>query len=151
MNDSLSFESTQQSQKKSKLLGLFSAFVVLLLWSHWIVFSRYGVFNLGYTPLDLVFLRYITAMIVCLPIIVKFWPYHKKLHQIIFVALSASGIAYSLAAIIGFQTVPAAEASLYTNGLIGLFSMIIFFLWAKKYSFHHSHYWYPIINFWLLY
>lgn len=109
-----------------KIIGFLSIFIVLFLWSHWIVLSRLGINHHNLMETDIVMLRYMLAGLIVSPFIWKYFPRQLNIKQILVIA-AGIGVPYALPAMIGFKYTSAAHASVFMNGTIPIITS--FFAW----------------------
>ena len=95
---------------------------MVLIWSGWITISRYGVQSL-LTPADMTLLRYGTAFIIVLPLILKY-PWKKSsIVQYLIVGLGV-GFPYTMVSFHGLMEIRAAHAGVLVNGMLPVFGAI---------------------------
>lgn len=106
-----------------RLRGIVAACLVVLIWSGWIVSSRWGLTS-NIAAIDLTWLRFTTAAIITLPLVVKYnWrklPVGKAL-----VVAFGCGFPYVWFAYLGLQYTPSANASVLINGLLPVVTSLI--------------------------
>lgn len=105
---------TPTSDKHLKILGVLAAFTMMLIWSGWIVSSRWGL-STSLSPLDLTWMRFVVASLITLPFsLTYYWP-SFPVKKAAFIALSY-GAPYAWLAYLGLTITPSANASVIING-----------------------------------
>lgn len=113
------------------ILGSALAMTTMLVWSGWNVMSRLGVTQ-ALSVYDVVFLRFIVAGLLALPIFVRAWPRLRNIRWYwLFVMITGSGAPYVLLASYGFKTAPASHGTLIP-GVMLLCVAIVSAIWLKE-------------------
>lgn len=111
-------------------IGLACAVGVVLLFSSFVIVSRYGL-RTELEPTDLAFLRYVVAGLVLLPVFLRHGTAGLTLRQA--VALSGLGaIGFALLAYHGFQLAPASHGSALIHGALPALSLVLACLFARS-------------------
>lgn len=110
-----------------------AALTVVCVWSGWITISRYGV-QTELQPADITLLRYLTALIGVMPLILRH-PWRKfTLWQYLVVGLGV-GFPYTMLSFYGLRTIKAAHAGVLVNGLLPIFgAFVAWFLFRQRLS-----------------
>ena len=111
------------------LYGWLAAFTVVLIWSGWVVVSRFGVVQ-TLTIYDMMALRFTVAAIAVSPFVWRYWPRRLRWWQIALVACG-QGVPYLLLAFGGFQYAPASHAGIMMNGTLPIFAAVLGWVWLK--------------------
>ncbi len=111
------------------LYGWLAAFTVVLIWSGWVVVSRFGVVQ-TLTIYDMMALRFAVAAIAVSPFVWRYWPRRLRWWQIALVACG-QGTPYLLLAFGGFQYAPASHAGIMMNGTLPIFAAVLGWIWLK--------------------
>lgn len=112
-----------RSQPPSLLLGWLVAFLLLFVWSGWVVISRYGVIQ-TLTIYDMAALRFLVALVAVSPLINRYWPRDIALWKLLALS-SCTGVPFILIAFAGMQFAPASHAGILLNGTLPVFAAII--------------------------
>ncbi|WP_343563717.1 DMT family transporter [Kiloniella sp. b19] len=119
----------------SKLFGYLCGTLGMLIWSGWVVVSRYGV-QQTLTPIDITLVRYLTAAALILPFLVNRWMKRGWWHGLSFfqalVITTGIGTPYAVMAYGGFAYAPAAHAGIFINGAVPVFVALLLFLWIRQ-------------------
>ncbi len=106
---------------------------IVLIWAGWITISRFAV-NQELQPADITLLRYCTACICILPLIIKHNYQSYKLYQYLIIGLGV-GFPYTLFSFQGLQEVKAARAGVLVNGMHPVMGAVsAFFIFRQKIS-----------------
>ncbi len=89
---------------------------IVCAWSGWITISRYGVHS-NLQPADITLIRYLTALLCVLPLIVRHRWARYKLHQYLVMALGI-GCPYTMLSFYGLKELKAAHAGVLVNGML---------------------------------
>jgi drug/metabolite transporter (DMT)-like permease len=89
---------------------------IVCAWSGWITISRYGVHS-NLQPSDITLIRYLTALLCVLPLIVRHRWTRYKLHQYLVMALGI-GCPYTMLSFYGLKELKAAHAGVLVNGML---------------------------------
>ncbi len=93
-----------------------AATAMVMFWSGWITLSRHGV-HTSLEPADITLLRYLTALVALLPLVLRY-PWRKyPLHQYLIVGLGV-GFPYTLCSFYGLKVLRAAHAGVLVNGML---------------------------------
>jgi drug/metabolite transporter (DMT)-like permease len=104
---------------KAHLAGI----ALVCIWSGWIVVSRLGV-QATLEPADITLLRYCTACIAALPLILRHdWGKFKPLHYLA-VGLGV-GFPYTILSFYGLRAIKAAHAGVLVNGMLPVLGLIV--------------------------
>lgn len=117
--------------KHNVLLGLFSAFAVIFIWSGFIVFSRAGVAT-SLTAFDLAGLRFMVAGALVLPFLRAWWPSHLPLKAKVIMALCGPGAVYSVLLYLGLNEASAAYGGAFANGSLPIFTLALTVLLSRE-------------------
>jgi len=112
------------------LIGLVCGLSVTLIWSGWIVISRFGV-QQTLTVYDITALRFGVAAIVVLPFAIVDRAWLRRPNLMVVIAVS-TGAPYALTAVGGMQFAPAAHAGVFINGLLPIFAALVSWLWLGE-------------------
>ncbi len=100
-----------------------AALAVVCVWSGWITISRYGV-QTELQPADITLLRYATALIGVLPLVLRH-PWRRfSIGQYLVVGLGV-GFPYTLFSFYGLKVIGAAHAGVLVNGLLPVFGALV--------------------------
>lgn len=113
-----------------KLLPYLACLFFIVTWAGWIVVSRHGA-QTPLTPVDLVFVRFVTALVASSPLwFIYNW---RKIpwYQVIMVAWG-TGAVYLLFCFAAMSSAKAASAGVLINGMLPLFGAIISYLWGGQ-------------------
>lgn len=107
-------------------LGVAAAATVMMIWSGWLVISRWGVTQ-ALTNADILLLRFGSATLIVLPLFVWFgWRTAiKKFRPWTILAGLACGIPYVWLSFIGLEVSPTASAGVIVNGSLPVFTLIL--------------------------
>ena len=111
------------------LYGWLAAFAVVIIWSGWVVVSRFGVVQ-TLTIYDIMALRFTVAAVAISPLVWRFWPRRLRWWQVALMACG-QGVPYLLLALGGFQYAPASHAGIMMNGTLPIFAAILGWVWLK--------------------
>lgn len=118
------------STKKTKLLGVLAAFTMMLIWSGWIVSSRWGLTS-SLEPLDLTWMRFVVATLITLPFSISYNWKQFQLKKALFISLSY-GAPYAWLAYLGLIHTPSANASVIINGGLPVVTSLVAALFFKE-------------------
>lgn len=111
---------------KAVLAGL----AIVFVWSGWIILSRHGV-HTQLQPADITLLRYWTAFVVVLPMVIRYpWRQHT-LWQYLVIGLGV-GFPYTMLSFYGLKVIPAAHAGVLVNGMLPVLGAIAAWLLFKQ-------------------
>ncbi len=113
------------------ILGMSSAVGGILIWAGFIVFSRVGM-NTNLTAYDITTLRFAVSGLLVLPFLKSWWPSHLPWHAKIIMSICGPGAIYSLFMYLGVADASAAYASVFANGSLPIFTMVIVYLAVKE-------------------
>ena len=89
---------------------------VVCIWSGWITLSRLGV-HTQLQPADITLLRYWTALLVVLPLVIRYpWKQHS-LRQYLVIGLGV-GFPYTMLSFYALKVIQAAHAGVLVNGML---------------------------------
>lgn len=110
-----------------------AAVLVVFIWSGWITISRHGV-QTTLQPADITLLRYTTAGLVILPLILRHRWQKYSLYQYLVIGLGV-GFPYTLFSFYGLQAVKAAQAGVLVNGMLPVMGAVVaLFVFSQKIS-----------------
>lgn len=89
---------------------------IVCAWSGWITISRYGVQS-NLQPADITLIRYATALLCVLPLVVRHRWARFKLHQYLVMGLGV-GFPYTMTSFYGLKELKAAHAGVLVNGML---------------------------------
>lgn len=110
--------------------GVAAACSVVLIWSGWIVSSRWGL-NSNIEAIDLTWLRFTTAAIITLPLAIKYNWRTIPLKKALIISLGC-GFPYVWFAYLGLQFTPSANASVLINGLLPVVTSLLAYFFLNK-------------------
>ncbi|MDD2466771.1 MAG: DMT family transporter [Desulfobulbus sp.] len=103
---------------------------VVFIWSGWITLSRLGV-HTQLQPADITLLRYWTALLVVLPMVVRY-PWRKRtLRQYLVIGLGV-GFPYTMLSFYGLKVIQAAQAGVLVNGMLPVLGAIAAWLLFRQ-------------------
>lgn len=111
------------SPRTARRLAMLSGLVVVLIWSGWIVLSRWGV-QTQLTPVDITLLRFGTAALCTLPWSLRYPWRRLPLGRALIVALGC-GFPYTLFSFYGMELSPAANVGVLVNGTLPIISGLL--------------------------
>jgi drug/metabolite transporter (DMT)-like permease len=119
--------------RRSIILGGFTAICVVIFWSGWIVISRFGVTH-HLTVYDLTGLRHGIGAVVALPYIIwsRAWRGLTLLRT--FILTLTAGAPYALLSYFGFVYAPAAHGGVFMTGCLPIFTTIFTWIWIGQRS-----------------
>lgn len=109
--------------------GIISGCGVVLIWSGWIVSSRWGLHNL--TVVDLTWLRFTMAAILTLPLSLRYNWKKMPVRRAMIIALGC-GFPYTLLIYYGLNILPSANVSVIVNGSLPIITAIFAVFFLKK-------------------
>ena len=115
---------------KPTVLPYLACLFFIFTWAGWIVVSRHGT-QTAMTPVDLIFIRFITALIVSSPLWF-FYKWHKIPWYRVILMAWGTGAVYLLFCFGAMSNAKAASAGVLINGLLPLFGAIINFAWTGQ-------------------
>lgn len=115
---------------RSKWPGIAAACGVVLLFSSFTLVSRLGLASTMRLQ-DIVALRFLTAGLLMLPVLLFTWPRALMLRQAVLLAL-LGGIGFALLAYAGFWLAPAAHGGILLHGTLPLFSFLLASVLGKE-------------------
>lgn len=116
---------------ETRAAGYAAACTIMLIWSSWLVVSRYGTES-GLTPYDLAALRYGISGLISLPFVLYFKPWRTMPFLRIVVLTILLGPLYILLVFGGFIFAPAAHGGIFMNGVLPLVTLVIGRLWLSE-------------------
>ncbi len=106
----------------TNLRAYLACIFIVIAWSGWITISRYGVHS-NLQPADITLIRYITALICVMPLVVRHRWQKYQLHQYLIMALGI-GFPYTMVSFWGLQELKAAHAGVLVNGMLPVFGAV---------------------------
>ncbi len=100
----------------TNLRAYLACMFIVCAWSGWITISRYGVHS-NLQPADITLIRYVTALLCVLPLVVRHRWGKYKLHQYLVMALGI-GCPYTMLSFYGLKELKAAHAGVLVNGML---------------------------------
>ena len=100
----------------TNLRAYLACIFIVCAWSGWITISRYGVHS-NLQPADITLIRYATALVCVLPLVIRHRWTRFKLHQYLVMALGV-GFPYTMASFYGLKELKAAHAGVLVNGML---------------------------------
>jgi drug/metabolite transporter (DMT)-like permease len=116
--------------QRNTLIGLAGALGVTLVWTGWIVVTRFGVTN-SLNAYDLAAMRYGIAGTIILPWVIKNRTWAGLNFRKTLVLAVTSGFPYALLSYSGFAHAPAAHGGVFMNGALPAFTVIVAWFWMK--------------------
>jgi drug/metabolite transporter (DMT)-like permease len=110
-------------RNKTRLLGILSACTVVLIWSGWIVSSRWGI-TTHFSPIDLTWLRFATATVITLPLSLRYSWKTLPLRKALIISMGC-GFPYVWLVYFALQLIPSANASVLINGFLPIATGVI--------------------------
>ena len=115
-----------------KFKGLLYGFLVVFIWSGWIIVSKFGLHQ-NLTPWDIIGLRFSCAAAVTLPLLFKYRKNLKEIFNYKTVLCSfGCGFPYVLTSFWGLEQSAAANAGVIVNGMLPVFCSLIVFVWIGQ-------------------
>jgi len=115
-----------------KFKGLLYGFLVVFIWSGWIIVSKFGLHQ-NLTPWDIIGLRFSCAAAVTLPLLLKYRNDLKEIFNCKTALCSLGcGFPYVLTSFWGLELSPAANAGVIVNGMLPVFCSFIVFIWTGQ-------------------
>lgn len=115
---------------RETLIGLACAAGVVLLFSSFVLISRYGL-RTALEPADIAFVRFLVAGLILLPVFLRHGTAGLQLPQA--VALAGLGaIGFPLFAYYGFERAPASHGSALIHGTLPAFSLLLAYLFSRQ-------------------
>ena len=124
------FSATGVTSRREKLIGICCAVGVVLLFSSFVLVSRYGL-RTELEPADLAFVRFVVAGLIVLPIFWRNGTAGLRLPQAIALA-TLGAIGFVLLAYHGFDRAPASHGSALLHGTLPGFSLLFAYLFAGQ-------------------
>jgi drug/metabolite transporter (DMT)-like permease len=118
------------SPHREQIIGIACALAVVVLWSSFLVLSRYGATGI-LTPFDLAALRFGVSGIIMLPLLLRNGFRGLRFSQVVAITLSA-GPAFALFAYGGFSLAPTAHGGVLITGMAPLFTTLLAVLMIKE-------------------
>lgn len=115
---------------REQIIGITCAIAVVVLWSSFLVLSRYGAAGV-LTPFDLGALRFGVSGIIMIPVLIRNGFGGLKAGQVAAITLSA-GPAFALCAYAGFSFAPTAHGGVLITGMLPLFTTLFAVLMIKE-------------------
>lgn len=113
--------------------GVISGVIVVLIWSGWVVVSKYGINN-NLTEWDIVFIRFLISSLIVFPFFLSLNP-KKRRNIFSFPVITCSlfcGNFYLITSLIGLKLSNASNIGVIVNGFLPIMSAIIIYLWTKE-------------------
>jgi len=117
----------------TRLLGCLAAGTVVLIWSMWLVVSRYGAQS-SLNAFDLAAIRYGVSALASLPIILWYRPWRSMSLQRIAGLSILLGPAYILCVYFAFDYAPAAHGGIFMNGAMPAITLLFSYWFLKQKS-----------------
>ena len=109
---------------------IIAGLAVVCIWSGWITLSRLGV-HTQLQPADITLLRYWTALLVVLPMVIRYpWRQHTLLQYLV-IGLGV-GFPYTMLSFYGLKVIPAAHAGVLVNGMLPVMGAVAAWLLFKQ-------------------
>lgn len=118
------------SMQRTTLIGLAGAIGVTIVWTGWIVVTRFGVTN-TLNPYDLAAMRFGIAGVLVLPWVIKNRTWAGLTPGRTAVLAVCAGFPYALVSYFGFAFAPAAHGGVFMNGALPAFTVVVAWLWAR--------------------
>lgn len=113
-------------------LGIFSAVIIIFIWSGFMVFSRAGV-NSNLHAYDIAALRFMVAGALVLPFCKAWWPSHLPFKAKFLMAACGPGSIYTMIMYFGLTEASAAYGGVFSNGSLPIFTLLlVFFVSGEK-------------------
>ena len=113
------------------MIGSALAMTTMTIWAGWNVASRMGVTE-ALSAYDIVFVRFVLAGILALPLFIRFLPRFKQIPlPFLLIMIAGSGAPYVLLASIGFEDAPASHGALIPGSML-LSVAILSHIWFKE-------------------
>jgi len=106
------------------LTGYVASALVVVIWSFWLVISRFGASSV-LTIYDLAALRYGISGLISLPLVLYFKPWRGMSLYRMVVLSAILGPVYILTVFAGFLFAPVAHAGVFMNGFLPIFSILL--------------------------
>ena len=117
----------------TNLRAYLACIFIVCAWSGWITISRYGVHS-HLQPADITLIRYVTALLCVLPLIIRHRWARYKLHQYLVMALGV-GFPYTMVSFYGLKELKAAHAGVLVNGMLPVLgAMAAWFILRQRVS-----------------
>lgn len=116
---------------KNSLLGFAAAFAVLLIWSSWLVASRFGAIS-TLTAYDMAAIRYGISSIIALPVVLYLRPWRTMTLPRIAILTILLGPLYILLVFEGFKHAPASHGGIFMNGILPIATLLIGWIWLSE-------------------
>ncbi len=109
---------------------IIAGLAVVFIWSGWITLSRLGV-HTQLQPSDITLLRYWTALLAVLPLVVRYpWRQHTILQYLV-IGLGV-GFPYTMLSFYGLKVIPAAHAGVLVNGMLPVMGAVAAWLLFRQ-------------------
>ena len=115
---------TENTSKPNIPLGIFSAVIIIFIWSGFMVFSRAGVTS-NLLAYDIAALRFMVAGSIVLPFCWAWWPRHLPLKAKLLMASCGPGAIYTMIMYFGLTEASAAYGGVFSNGSLPIFTMLL--------------------------
>lgn len=116
---------------KNPLLGFAAAFAVLLIWSSWLVASRFGAGS-TLTAYDMAAIRYGVSAVIALPVVLYLKPWRTMTVARIAVLTTLLGPLYILLVFEGFKHAPASHGGIFMNGILPIATLLVGWIWLSE-------------------
>jgi drug/metabolite transporter (DMT)-like permease len=114
---------------------ILAGLAVVLIWSGWITLSRLGV-HTQLQPADITLLRYWTALLVVLPLVIRYPWKQYPLWQYLVIGLGV-GFPYTMLSFYGLKVIQAAHAGVLVNGMLPVLGAVVaWFLFRQRIARH---------------
>jgi len=109
---------------------IIAGLAVVFIWSGWITLSRLGV-HTQLQPSDITLLRYWTALLVVMPMAVRYpWREHTLLQYLV-IGLGV-GFPYTMLSFYALKVIPAAHAGVLVNGMLPIMGAVAAWLLFRQ-------------------
>lgn len=109
---------------------IIAGLAVVFIWSGWITLSRLGV-HTKLQPSDITLLRYWTALLVVLPMVVRYPWGQRSLLQYLVIGLGV-GFPYTMLSFYALKVIPAAHAGVLVNGMLPVMGAVAAWLLFRQ-------------------
>lgn len=116
--------------RREKIIGIVCALTVVVLWSGFLVISRYGAVR-HLTPYDLAALRFGGSGLIMLPVLIRNGFGGLRPYQVAVITLTA-GPCFALFAYGGFSLAPTAHGAVLLPGVMPLFTALLAWVIIKE-------------------
>ncbi len=116
---------------KNPLIGFAAAFAVLLIWSSWLVASRFGAVS-TLTAYDMAAIRYGISALIALPVVLYLKPWRTMSLPRIALLTTLLGPLYILLVFEAFKHAPASHGGIFMNGILPIVTLLIGWIWLSE-------------------